>query len=781
MQQHIARQRGLARTTDPSDGHQAAQWQLHINLAQVVQKRAVQVQAARCHRHGRAAGRAHVGGAQGIGLGFFAGRAEALGLVGGDCGSAGRQQRQLGLAHAAPRLHGVSHGVQQVAPGLRIGLGADLSRCALGHQTATALACTRANVDDVVGVANGFFVVLNHHQGVALVAQGLEGLEQNLVVARMQANGGFVEHVANALQLAAQLGRQTDALGFATAQGGCAPVQGEVAQAHFFQKRQAPCNFGHQVAGNVGRATAQGQTRHPLAHTAHAQAGNVGDGLALKAHRPRGGVQTAALARWARGVGEVFHLGLGKALLAPSLLVVAHRVVQGLALVAGELQTSAHTVWAPAVLAVVREQTRVQLAVGRGTHGASPLGGKHLHLANALGGGGTGHGFAQTVQTAEHMHHALAVFQRQRQVLAQRGLVAGLDLQAGDGQLDGVLFEAIDARESGGGQKVAVHPQMGVATWARPVGQLGVDAFAVDHQGAEQTNVLTPVGFHQLGDDALRGLGLHRRAVVHTVLGAELHIEQAQKVPYLGGGAHGAFAPTARQALFDGHRGWDAIHRVHLGPSRRLHDAARIGVQAFQVAALALVEQNVKRQSGLARTADAGDHIELTARNVHAQVAQVVLAGVDDADAFFQRLAQVLGRWLLHQAQGQAAGRRRGVGIGQRRGVGTGGKHLAHGLGVFAQSARGVRAGVLAHLFGMPLDHHTTAGVTALGPQVNQPVTGADHIEVVFDDDERMPGFEQAAQSAHEFGNVVKVQTGGGLVEQKPGAFARQALPALAG
>ena len=141
--------------------------------------------------------------------------------------------------------------MQQVATGLRIGLGADVGRRALRDQTATALACTRANVNDVVGVANGFFVVLNHHQGIALVAQGFQGLEQDLVVARMQANGGFVQHIANALQLAAQLGGQTDALGFATAQGGCASVQGEVAQADLLQKRQAPGDFGHQVAGNI--------------------------------------------------------------------------------------------------------------------------------------------------------------------------------------------------------------------------------------------------------------------------------------------------------------------------------------------------------------------------------------------------------------------------------------------------------------------------------------------------------------------------------------------------
>ena len=95
---------------------------------------------------------------------------------------------------------------------------------------AATLARTRADVNDVVGAANGFFVMLDHHQGVAFVAQGAQGVQQNMVVACMQANGGFVQHIANALQMAAQLRGQTNALSFAATQGGCAPVQGQVTQ-----------------------------------------------------------------------------------------------------------------------------------------------------------------------------------------------------------------------------------------------------------------------------------------------------------------------------------------------------------------------------------------------------------------------------------------------------------------------------------------------------------------------------------------------------------------------
>ena len=64
----------------------------------------------------------------------------------------------------------MAHGVQQIAPGLRLGHSLHIGHRALRHQAATAFAGAGANVDDVVGGANGVLVVLHHHQGVALIA-----------------------------------------------------------------------------------------------------------------------------------------------------------------------------------------------------------------------------------------------------------------------------------------------------------------------------------------------------------------------------------------------------------------------------------------------------------------------------------------------------------------------------------------------------------------------------------------------------------------------------------
>ena len=120
-------------------------------------------------------------------------------------------------------------------------------------------------------------------------------------------------------------------------------------------------------------------------------------------------------------------------------------------------------------------------------------------------------------------------------------------------------------------------------------------------------------------------------------------------MPDLGGGAHCGLATATAEPLFNGDRGWNAIHRIHLGPTCGLYDAAGIGIEAFQITPLALIEQNIKSQGGFARAADTRHHIELAARNVHTQTFQVVFFGVDDADVVVEHRTKVLGAGLGNQ------------------------------------------------------------------------------------------------------------------------------------
>ena len=70
-------------------------------------------------------------------------------------------------------------------------------------------------VDDVVGAVHELIVVLDDEERVALGAEGLERVDEAVVVAGVQADGGFVEDVEHAGEVGAKLGREPDALGLA--------------------------------------------------------------------------------------------------------------------------------------------------------------------------------------------------------------------------------------------------------------------------------------------------------------------------------------------------------------------------------------------------------------------------------------------------------------------------------------------------------------------------------------------------------------------------------------
>ena len=80
--------------------------------------------------------------------------------------------------------------------------------------------------------------------------------------------------------------------------------------------------------------------------------------------------------------------------------------------------------------------------------------------------------------------------------------------------------------------------------------------------------------------------------------------------------------------------------------------------------------------------------------------------------------------------------------------------------------------------FGGAIGHQFAARVAALGPEINQPVGGADDVQVVLDHQQRVARVLQLAQRPHEFGNVVKVQTRGGFIQHEQDATARQSLAA---
>ncbi|MNS29484.1 hypothetical protein D3C72_614860 [compost metagenome] len=96
----------------------------------------------------------------------------------------------------------------------------------------------RAHVDDVVGGQDGLLVMLDHQDRVAEVAQAHQAFQQAGVVALVQADGRFVQHVEDAGQAGADLRGQADALALAARQGAGTARQAEVIEADVVEEAQ---------------------------------------------------------------------------------------------------------------------------------------------------------------------------------------------------------------------------------------------------------------------------------------------------------------------------------------------------------------------------------------------------------------------------------------------------------------------------------------------------------------------------------------------------------------
>ena len=192
-------------------------------------------------------------------------------------------------------------------------------------------------------------------------------------------------------------------------------------------------------------------------------------------------------------------------------------------------------------------------------------------------------------------------------------------------------------------------------------------------------------------------------------------------------------------------------------------ELAGVGTERLEVAALALGIHRVHGEAALAAARHAAAHADLAAGEARGHVLEVVLGGPDDPDfSHFARcraFAALGGRTLASAFS--AGGCRNGWGDPWGEG---------HGQGL-----TGVRSPASGDLLGGALDDDAPAGLSALWPQVDDPVGGLDHIQVVLDDHHRVARVDEAVQHGQQPANVLEVQPGGRLVEQVQRAAGRPA------
>ena len=188
--------------------------------------------------------------------------------------------------------------------------------------------------------------MLDHDQGVAEVLEPDQGLDQPLVVALVEPDGGLVEDVEDADQAGTDLGGQPDPLGLTTRQRARRAVEGEVVEADVEQEVEPLLDLLEHPLADLALAGAEVETAQEVGGLVDRQGADLGDVAVApgsgQRDRPRDRLEPAALADRARHLAhealEPVPAGVGLGLPVPALDVGLHplelRVVGALAAVA---------------------------------------------------------------------------------------------------------------------------------------------------------------------------------------------------------------------------------------------------------------------------------------------------------------------------------------------------------------------------------------------------------------------------------------------------------------
>ena len=196
-----------------------------------------------------------------------------------------------------------------------------LFRRAMRHDHSAMHASPRPHIKDIIRFTDRVLVVFHHQNRIDLIAQVFQRGQQAVIVALVQPDRRFIQHIKHPRQPAADLACQPDALAFPTRQRAGIAAERQVIQAHIHQEPQPLADFLQDGAGDfvflVGQASGHRADpvkrlldRH-LNHLPHMQVGNL--------HRQRLGTQAIARTGPARPVVlEPLHL-----LAAPSAVGLA--------------------------------------------------------------------------------------------------------------------------------------------------------------------------------------------------------------------------------------------------------------------------------------------------------------------------------------------------------------------------------------------------------------------------------------------------------------------------
>ena len=195
---------------------------------------------------------------------------------------------------AAVRGHFDPKPVAEVSAGQR---GLEFLECggrAFAHDAPSERAGPRAEIHQVVGMLQRVAVVFDHDQGIAEIAQVLQGLDQPEIVPRVKPDRGFVQHVEHAGQSRSDLAGQPDPLRLAARKRGRPAVEGQVIQSHVQKEAHAVPDFRHHLAHDLPLRCREVQSFHEVHGAVGGHGAERRDGHAVDQHGEAFGPEPAA-------------------------------------------------------------------------------------------------------------------------------------------------------------------------------------------------------------------------------------------------------------------------------------------------------------------------------------------------------------------------------------------------------------------------------------------------------------------------------------------------------
>jgi hypothetical protein len=161
------------------------------------------------------------------------------------------------------------------------------------EQRPALLPRTGAEVHHVIGGAHQHRLVLHHHQRVPAPGQLFQDRDQLVGVARVEADGGLVQHVERVRERRAERVRQLDALRLAARQRARQAVEREVVQVHALEESKARFELGQHRARDLALARVELEPAQEAQRFGHGLARHRSDVLARDLHAQRLGPSRA--------------------------------------------------------------------------------------------------------------------------------------------------------------------------------------------------------------------------------------------------------------------------------------------------------------------------------------------------------------------------------------------------------------------------------------------------------------------------------------------------------